>query len=436
MLSIAPGRLLLSVALLVWLLGVIPGRVAYAAENYVVTNTADADDGSCATGNCTLRDAIKAANTHAGADTITFSVSGIITLSATLPAIDDEVTIDGTGHGITVSGNSAVRVMIVNAGKWLNLRSITIANGFSPNNGGAIYNSGTLAVIGSTFTGNAASASYGGSIYNDTGGMLTVTSSTFDGNNAIWGGGITNNGMATMTVTSSAFSGNSAFYGGGIWNNGMATMTVTNSILSANSAHVSGGIDNAGTLSMTNSTLTDNVSSFSESSGGGMCNSRTLTVINSTFAENSAASGGGGIYNSGTLTLTNSIIANSTSGGDCVNIGAVTGSHNLIKDADQACGLTNGDHGNLIGVDPRLGPLALNGNGGSTLTYLPLAGSPAINNGDNTPDQVGGCPTVDQRGVARPQGGACDIGAVESLIWPRALFLQITVGMAGRAGLR
>jgi hypothetical protein len=74
--------------------------------------------------------------------------------------------------------------------------------------------------------------------------------------------------------------------------------------------------------------------------------------------------------------------------------------------------------GNIIGVDPLLGPLA--SNGGSTLTMLPLPGSPAINAGTNA-----GCPAYDQRGVKRPQGGTCDIGSVESLIWPRVRLLQV-----------
>ncbi len=125
---------------------------------------------------------------------------------------------------------------------------------------------------------------------------------------------------------------------------------------------------------------------------------------------------GAGTYNAatGTLTVTNTIIANSPAGGDCMNIGIVTGSHNLIQDTAHACGLTNGTDGNLIGFDPLLGPLA--NNGGSTLTLLPLLGSPAINAGDNA-----SCPAFDQRGFPRPMDGICDIGAMEWAL-PRAYF--------------
>jgi hypothetical protein len=83
--------------------------------------------------------------------------------------------------------------------------------------------------------------------------------------------------------------------------------------------------------------------------------------------------------------------------------------HNLsegVTDDANACGLTNGANANLIGSDPNLGPLA--DNGGATQTHALLSGSPAIDAGDNST-----CPATDQRGVARPQGSACDIGAYE-----------------------
>jgi hypothetical protein len=85
---------------------------------------------------------------------------------------------------------------------------------------------------------------------------------------------------------------------------------------------------------------------------------------------------------------------------------------NLIGDGSGAGAFINGVGGDQVGspagrLNPRLGPLA--NNGGPTPTRAPLAGSPAIDTGPAAP-----CPTaVDQRGVARPQGQRCDIGAVE-----------------------
>ena len=178
-----------------------------------------------------------------------------------------------------------------------------------------------------------------------------------------------------------------------------------------NKASFGGGIENGGTLTVTNITFVSNKATY----GGGIDNSLALSLTNSTFASNTASTGTG-VYNTNALTMTNTIIA-SSAGHDCVNDGTIlSGTHNLIKSTGaNACNLTNGAKGNLIGVDPMLGPLALNGNGGATLTLAPLPGSPAINTGDNAE-----CPAFDQRGAPRPLGGTCDIGAVESLIWPWA----------------
>src|SRR3989304_9170803 len=92
-------------------------------------------------GPCTLREAIINVNNNnqsgstdcvggSGADTIDFTVIGTITLGSTLPNITDPdgLTIDG-GDAITVSGNNAVQVLIVNAGAELTLIKLTVANG-------------------------------------------------------------------------------------------------------------------------------------------------------------------------------------------------------------------------------------------------------------------------------------------------------------------
>ncbi|MCS6909618.1 MAG: hypothetical protein NZM11_03495, partial [Anaerolineales bacterium] len=144
----------------------------------------------------------------------------------------------------------------------------------------------------------------------------------------------------------------------------------------------------------------------------------TLTVTNSTFSENSADRWGGGIYIAGgTVTLRNTIVANSTNGGDCVNSGGTLDSanNNLIEGTDaDACDLTDGMNGNIIGQDPHLGPLTGNP------AYLPLNfGSPAIDRGDNATCAAPPVNNQSQNGVIRPQDGdldgmaVCDIGAYE-----------------------
>jgi hypothetical protein len=135
-----------------------------------------------------------------------------------------------------------------------------------------------------------------------------------------------------------------------------------------------------------------------------------VTLTNVTISGNSGTGGAGGIHTFDTLTIKNTIIANNVTGGDCIldSGGSVSGtsSNNLIEDAANACGLTNGVSGNIVGSDPLLGPLQ--NNGGTTETHNLLANSPAINKGTNS-----GCPATDQIGTTRPQGGTCDIGAVE-----------------------
>ena len=152
--------------------------------------------------------------------------------------------------------------------------------------------------------------------------------------------------------------------------------------------------------------------------GGGIYVSRSRPVlINVTLSGNTAASGsGGGLYNSGSMAnpgrpkLVNVIIANSVGGGDCVNDGNsspdAASNHNLIEDSANACGLTDGIDGNLVGADPLLG--TLDDNGGLTSTLALLDGSPAIDAGTSAD-----CPATDQRGVMRPFGVTCDIGAYE-----------------------
>ena len=239
------------------------------------------------------------------------------------------------------------------------------------------------------------------------------------------GGGMLNSG-SNPTLIHLTFAGNSADQGGGIHNDA-SSPTLKYVTFSGNSARIGGGMsgfDNSNPR-LTNVTFSRNSASFH---GGGMANARNSpTLINVTFSGNSAdVNGGGGIFNSeANPTLINTIIANSLSGGDCVNAGGTSGafsSNNLIEDALNTCGLLNGIDGNITGVDPKLAPLAFYG--GWTRTHALLRGSPAIDAGTNV-----NCPTTDQRGMPRPRGNACDIGAVE--------FQTFTIkGNAGAPGVK
>ena len=345
--------------------------VRLAAQIYTVVYGDDTD--VCDSNGCTLRGAINAANANPGADTIVFAGANLnITLNSVLPFINDDLTIDGAGHAITVSGNHSSRVLVINAGKTLNLNALTIANGAATGDGGSIYNNGTLNVTNSTFNGNTASNSGGGIFNTDT---LNVTNSTFYSNTA------SNN------------------LGGGIRNSG-GTLTVTNSTFYSNTTSNAGAaIANTGTLDVTNSTFYGNTAAVF---GGGILNyGGTLTVTNSTVSGNNAPLYAG-IGNTGeAVTLYNTIIANNTGGGlDCGSSGGTFTANSYNLDSDDSCDQATPS------AAINLGPLA--DNGGATQTMALPEDSAATDAGD---DAV--CPATDQRGEARPYGAHCDVGAFE-----------------------
>ncbi|MCL4300138.1 MAG: CSLREA domain-containing protein [Anaerolineae bacterium] len=456
-------------ALLAGLL-LLPVLPVLAAGPEVNTAADDESDG-CGVGYCTLREAITDA---ADGNTITFAGSYTIYLNSQLNIFAQTVTLDGETNTVTISGDSGgdgtanVRVFYIGDSSVVTLTHLSIVSGTTNSGGGGIYNTGTLTVQDCTLSGNSASDGDGGGIYNVQGalaqGILTVQDSTLSGNSATGefsrGGGISNY-QGILTMQGSTLSGNSASYlGGGISNfygklsmsnstlsnnsssllgggihNQTGVLTVTNSTLFSNSTSISGGgIHNeTGVLTVTNSTLFSN---SAPQNGGGISNYQgTLTVQNSTFSHNAASYGGGGIYNNqGTLAVQNSTLSRNSAidgwtggivnnktlhllntlvannfGGDCSNFGNIaTNDHNLIQSTGEyACNLTNGVNGTIIGVDPLLGPLA--NNGGNTQTMALLATSKAINAGNNAT-----CLPTDQRGIARPLGTACEIGAFEA----------------------
>ena len=235
-----------------------------------------------------------------------------------------------------------------------------------------------------------------------------------------------NNSSNTLVVNNSTISGNIAFVtvgltgiGGGIHNNG--ALTVSNSTISDNNASNAGGIwndDPSNTLTVStvsNSTVSGNKANF----GGGIYDSGTLTVSNSTISNNTGFLGTGGINGDTRFTtLKNTIVANNLGSDshrpeDCSEI-MTDGGYNLSS--DKTCGFSAANNsqsgtfdpstGEGVRLDPKLGLLAANG--GPTKTHALLEGSPAIDKGV----AVAGI-TTDQRGVARPQGAAPDIGSFE-----------------------
>jgi hypothetical protein len=309
----------------------------------------------------------------------------------------------------------------------------TAATGMFSGEGGAIFNYGTLTITGSILSSNkatGANANGGGiaTLYLGTAnpGALTVTNTTISGNSAVTEGGGIMNGSATITITNSTISGNSGSQGAGIENDGIAT--ISGSTISRNTGTASGGgIFSNGGLTITNSTVSGN-SAFSD--GGGIESGGTALSISFTTISGNTAGGGGGLTNFGTNTIVrNSILANNLSAGNCFVFAGqpviVSQGHNLSDDS--TCTTYFNKPGDLNNTPAGLG--GLENNGGPTQTIALLSGSRAI---DAVPLSscftVAGSPVpTDQRGVARPQGSACDIGAFElvsTAVEPVAAFLN------------
>jgi CSLREA domain-containing protein len=233
------------------------------------------------------------------------------------------------------------------------------------------------------------------------------------------GAGVTNSGVLTMIDT--VVDDNTASYGAGVHNTGMANLrncTISgNETSGSGSMGSGGGIWNSGTLEMTNCTVSGNQALLGQ--GGGVINEAgSLTMRSCTVSGNTAGGGGGVAAVSGNLRLANALVAvnSAADGPDCLGAPTSLG-YNLIGNA-AGCDPTAAE-GDLLGsannpIDPLLGPLQ--DNGGPTLTHALLFASPAIDAADPLPPGSGGnaCEPSDQRGVSRPQGIRCDIGAYEA----------------------
>jgi len=273
-----------------------------------------------------------------------------------------------------------------------------VSNNNGSNAGGGIANDGGVTLVrNSAVSGNATPGAIGGGL--SAYGSLTVRGSTLSANTAVYGGGIEyfSGGVAgAVVVLSSTLHANTANIGGGIDVSG--ALTVRGSTLSANTAQQGGGLELEGGSSVTlsNSTLSENSAAALQTYG---CDSGTVRYV--TFAGNATALNLG----CSAITLSGTIVAASTAGANCVGAHPGEGAgYNL--DSGASCGLRQST--DLTTTDPLLGLLA--DHGGPTLTQALLPGSPAIDQGGAP---ATGCPATDQRGVARPQGSSCDIGAYE-----------------------
>jgi hypothetical protein len=388
-------------------------------STYTVNALTDTGAGSGQTGD--LRYCVT--NATSGSDTIDFApgLTGTIQLQSALPTLNASVDIQGPGAAqLTVqedrSGFGAGVYFAVGSAATVQISGLTLANGDT-----AITNAGTVSVSDSTLSGNNDFALM------NTGGSATVNKCIFSGNY----GAIANYG--NLTVNNSTLTGNQSV--------GSAAYATGTSSLAPN-AHPAGNGQGGGiymgggSLSINSSTLADNQAVGGSSArvgagyagagyGGGLyIAGGTVSINNSTFADNQAVGGsyysgggyynslddaGGGIYNAAgsiALQMYDTILAEDGADEAPDLYGSFTSlGHNLIGNTSGGSGFAASD---LLNVNPQLGPLQ--NNGGPTPTMALLAGSPAIDAGDNT-----NAPAYDQRGPGFPRivNGTIDIGAFE-----------------------
>jgi Domain of unknown function (DUF4347)/Beta-propeller repeat len=405
------------------------GTVTIARNDFVVTNTNNAGEGS-------LRQATLNAAVLPGADTISFAggtftdgTPDVITLTTGELVINSDVTINGTGADrLTISGNNNSTVFNLGSGS-VTLNNLTIANGRSTVAGGGIMqNGGTVRINNSVITNNDGSFGWlGGGIYQSA-GSLTLVNTTVSNNIGGYrgGGGIGSMDNTSLVLINSTIVGNRAdnadYGGGGIFTSGNATLV--NTTISGNSTNTSGGgirfytVGPAPSVNIINSTIADNIADKDANGIGD----------------------GGGIFQdapTSPMTIANTIVANNREGGNStihpdVSGSFVDGGNNLIGKTDGSTGFAVST---LVGtianpLDPQLAALA--NNGGTTQTYALLNDSVAINAGSNAAlpndtvdlDGDGNVTEVlpfDQRGTgfARQLGNRVDIGAVESSVLNR-----------------
>jgi CSLREA domain-containing protein len=414
------GRRLGVVAVIV--LGTLGTAGAARAADFVVDSTADAPDVKpgdhvcrSAAATCTLRAAVEETDATAGEDAVLvpagrYRLTSVPSPEAGMPNEDDagngdlditdDLTVRGAGAGATtLDGGGLDRVFSVAARTTAVISDMTITGGDSTGGGsaqgigmgGGVYNQGTATLERLRMVANRSDG--GGAVFSIPGTFITIRSSLLANNRAVEGGAI-------------------RFDSGGE----LVNSTVTGNVLEPVPADYAERPKRLVTLA-------DELSGY----GGGIDHrgGNDVAIVSSTITGNHALKGGGGVNSGqgyapvteetslGRVRLRNSIVAQNTSEAGPANCHVAaqviesTG-HNL--DSDGSCFLTAA--GDLPRRDPLLGPLA--GNGGPTETLAPRPGSPAIDAG-----AADGCPQADQRGVARPQGAGCDIGAFESVPPPR-----------------
>ncbi|MCE7986692.1 MAG: CSLREA domain-containing protein [Caldilinea sp. CFX5] len=428
----------IGVLLLVALLPLLAQHPVRAQSNtFFVNSTADAPDsnlgdGVCAAqvnglSQCTLRAAIMQANALSGKQVIILEpriygltrsrISEDSQATGDLDITDDlEIRLPPGGRGRAVVNAAALndRVFEIGPNATVIFANFTVSQGNAGSNfGGGILTTARSLQLSGVIVANNRAANGGGIASTSPSGRLILIDSTVINNQATearptlgigGGGGIfsqSNTSLTRVNITHNR----SAFEGGGVHlfvnSTARPLALIRESTFVDNQALNGGGLRIEGMrTSLNNSTISRNLAT---SRGGGVFTIGTpdIRFLHVTIAGNSALGDGGGVVNDDFLTfIDNSIVANNLVGGDCDGRFA-TGNNNLLG----GCRLETPGLNNRFDLNPLLEVLRLNG--GRTLSHQPVAGSPAI-------EAIPNCGvSTDQRGIRRPQGNGCDIGAIE-----------------------
>jgi predicted outer membrane repeat protein len=389
--------------------------------------------------------------------TVSNSSGSGITNRGTLTLIDSRISdnIDGYPSGQGGFGDGAG----INNSGVLSITGSTIDGNMADGYGGGVFSSGTLTVTNSTFSGNIASGS-GGGIFG--GGAVTLASTTITTNTADFnanglgdGGGVALDTGTVAHVRNTIIAGNFDTPGNAGPGNIYPDVAGFNATSLTVIARLSGAppqlfdVCIAGPSYPTPNCLTYYEAVYDRFTWQNLVPG-TYTVTERDLGPGWQITGAPqtvavDLFSSPVVTIVNTFVginmflplvmngaggpavAARTSEARLSNMAAqatasdagvfASDGYNLIGDGSGG-EFANGVGGDKVGaaaspLDARLAPLA--NNGGPTQTHALLSGSPAIDAANPAAPGSGGnaCPPADQRGVARPQGPRCDIGAFE-----------------------
>jgi len=435
------------------------------AKTFEVTRANDPGPGNCKRNDCSLREAVRAANARPGRDVVLlrnrkkpYSLSRAGTgedgaLTGDLDITNDALTIEHRGRGTaTVDAQGIDRAFEAfdqAPVRFVKVR-ITGGNDTSGNGGGGLRTDANATLVKSVVSGNS-SSDIGGGIDADLDADLVITRSRFNGNTSDeTGGGIASSVDGRLTLKRSRVTGNDAQdAAGGVQVISAVGALIKQSTIAGNEAvDSSGGIHavvntTPSTIRIVESTISGNTAGFD---GGGLtvAEGHDVRLVNSTIAGNEANDNGGGIatFDGSTVSLNAVTVARNSSGADdpgpapttgggiymidstfevensliglnTIGIGGIQRNdcegetfaslgNNLVSDDTECDGFTA--TGDITNVSPKLDKLARNG--GPTKTAALRKGSQAIGKARRS-----SAPNRDQRG--RKRDAKPDIGAFE-----------------------